>query len=237
MMGESGRGKHGEMHTYYTCINRRKKHTCDKTPVRQAWIEQLVIDEVVKLLQDNELMQFIIDGTWDYYQRNDESKQQRAAIQRQLSDTEASIAGLMKALEAGAVSETLINRLNSLEGQKKDLQTTLANIGLEGGLHLTRDHIEYFLLQFREMNYRDPDVQKRLIKTFVNSVFVFDDELTITFNYSGNNNTITLKDLKDKDASGFGKCLLCSTLTNTSEPRIRWFKNVFALTVKIRDDR
>ena len=237
MMGESGRGKHGEMHTYYTCIGRRKKHNCNKSPVRQEWIEQLVIYEVVKLLQDDELMQFIIDGTWEYYQANDESKQKRAAIQRQLTDTETGISGLLKAFEAGAVSDSLIERLNSLEGQKKDLQSTLANIGIDGGLHITRDHIEYFLLQFRKMDYQDPDVQKRLIRTFVNSVFVFDDELTITFNYSGNDNTITLKDLKDKGASGFGKCLLCSTLTNTSEPRIRWFKNVFALTVKIRDGR
>ena len=237
MMGESGWGKCGGKYTYYTCFNKRKKHTCDKAPVRQEWIEQLVIDEVVKLLQDDELMQFIIDGTWEYYQANDESKQKRAAIQRQLTDTEAGIAGLLKAFEAGAVSDSLIERLNSLEGQKKDLQATLANIGLDKGLQVTRDHIEYFLLQFRKMDYRDPEVQKRLIKTFVNSVFVFDDELTITFNYSGNDNTITLRDLKDKDAGEFGKCLLCSTSANTSEPQIRWIKNVFAITVKIRDGR
>ena len=196
-----------------------------------------MIREVVKLLKDDELMQFIIDGTWEYYQRNDESKQKRDAIQRQLTDTEASIAGLMKAIEAGAVSETLITRLNSLEDQKKDLQATIANIGLEGGLKLTRDHIEYFLLQFRKMDYEDPEVQKRLIKTFVNSVFVFDDELTITFNYSGNDSTITLRDLKEKGSEGFGQCLLCSTIANTSEHRIRWLRHVFALTVKIRDGR
>lgn len=237
MVGESGWGKCNEKYTYYTCMNRRKKHTCDKSPVRQQWIEGLVIMEVVKLLKDDELMQFIIDGTWEYYQRNDESKQKRDAIQRQLTDTEASIAGLMKALEAGAVSETLITRLNSLEDQKKDLQATIANIGLEGGLKLTRDHIEYFLLQFRKMDYEDPEVQKRLIKTFVNSVFVFDDELTITFNYSGNDSTITLKDLKEKGSEGFGQCLQCSTIANTSEHRIRWLRHVFALTVKIRDGR
>lgn len=233
MMGESGRGRHGEMHTYYTCIGRRKKHLCDKTPARQAWIEDLVIREVIGLLSDDSLMQTIIDGTWEYYQRHDESKQKQDAIERQLQDVDLSIAGLLKALEAGAVSETLINRLNSLEGQKSDLQATLANIGLDGGLRLTRDHIEYFMLQFRKMDFTAPEVQKRLIKTFVNAVFLFDGELTITFNYSGDDRTITLKDLKDKGPDGFGQCLSCSTLASTSEP-VRWIKNVFAITRKIR---
>ena len=40
-----------------------------------------------------------------------------------------------------------------------------------------------------------PDCQKRLIKTFVNSVFVYDDKVVLTFNYSGDRRTITLKEI------------------------------------------
>lgn len=37
--------------------------------------------------------------------------------------------------------------------------------------------------------------QKRLIKLFVNSIFVYDDKIVLTFNYSGDNRTITLKEI------------------------------------------
>ena len=34
------------------------------------------------------------------------------------------------------------------------------------------------------MDYTDIDCQKRLIKIFLNSVFVYDDKVVLTFNYS-----------------------------------------------------
>ena len=39
------------------------------------------------------------------------------------------------------------------------------------------------------------DCQKRLIKTFINSVFVYDDKVVMTFNYSGDNRAITVKEI------------------------------------------
>lgn len=45
------------------------------------------------------------------------------------------------------------------------------------------------------MDYTDIECQKRLIKTFVNSVFVYDDKVVLTFNYSGDDRTITLNEI------------------------------------------
>ena len=45
------------------------------------------------------------------------------------------------------------------------------------------------------MDYSDLECQKRLIKTFINSVFVYDDKVVLTFNYSGDNRTITLMEI------------------------------------------
>ena len=53
----------------------------------------------------------------------------------------------------------------------------------------------FFLHQFADMDYSDIACQKRLIKTFVNSVFVSDDKVVLTFNYSGDRRTITLKEI------------------------------------------
>ena len=42
---------------------------------------------------------------------------------------------------------------------------------------------------------KDIDCQKRLIKTFINSVFVYDDKVILTFNYSSDQRTITLNEI------------------------------------------
>ena len=62
-------------------------------------------------------------------------------------------------------------------------------------LSLKKEHIVFFLHQFAGMDYTDVNCQKRLVKTFVNSVFVYDDKVVLTFNYSGDNRTMTLKEI------------------------------------------
>ncbi len=45
------------------------------------------------------------------------------------------------------------------------------------------------------MDYSDIACRKRLIKTFVNSVYVYDDKVVLAFNYSGDGRTITLNEI------------------------------------------
>ena len=66
---------------------------------------------------------------------------------------------------------------------------------LKEDLALKKEHIVFFLHQFAEMDYSDTDCQKRLIKIFLNSVFVYDDKVILTFNYSGDNRTIALHEI------------------------------------------
>ena len=71
----------------------------------------------------------------------------------------------------------------------------MADAELISGLRLTREHIKFFLLQFRSLVFDELDAQRRIIDIFINAVFVYDDRVTITFNYSGDNRTITLAEV------------------------------------------
>ena len=76
-----------------------------------------------------------------------------------------------------------------------------------------------------------------MIDTFVNAIFVYDDKIIGTFNYSGDKNTVTLAEINDAETLGkvFVHCAQCSTIMRTYEPQITVavFKNVFALIFKI----
>ena len=101
----------------------------------------------------------------------------------------------MRAVEAGLFSESTKIRLDELETQKNELKTALAAAKLKENLGLKKEHILFFLHQFADMDLKDIDCQKRLIKTFINSVFVYDDKVILTFNYSSDQRTITLNEI------------------------------------------
>ena len=90
------------------------------------------------------------------------------------------------------------------------------------GLRLTREHIKFFLLQFRSLDFEELDAQRRVIDIFINAVFVYDDRVTITFNYSGDNRTITLAEVdgategvRAPSASGYHVVADCISFATT----------------------
>lgn len=217
MVGESGFSHTGAKYSYYGCTKKRREKTCDKKAVRQDWIEKLVLDETVKLLHNEELFEYIVDQTWEYYQNVDKVIEEKAALEAQLADAEKSISNLVRAIEAGIFNAATKSRMDELDAQKTALTASIAEMELTSGIRITRDHIKYFLQRFRDMDVTDRDCQKRLVQTFVNSVFVYDDgHIKITYNYSGSENTVTLNRLNDAASGndGFVCCLPCSTSRN-----------------------
>ena len=104
--------------------------------------------------------------------------------------------------------------MDELEQQRQELKASIADREIAKGFHLTKDHLAFFLYDLRNLNFEDRESQKRLISIFVNSVFVFEDgTIKITFNYSGENNTVTLTDLTAAEGGEvFGRCASCSTI-------------------------
>ena len=62
---------------------------------------------------------------------------------------------------------------------------------------LTREYMEHWFSRFRYGDPNDREFQKRLIDTFVNAIFVYDDKLVLTYNYQHGTQTITLKEVED----------------------------------------
>lgn len=194
MVGVSGTSKTGTRHHYYCCTQQRKK-LCDKKLVRQIWIESLVLEYVAAIIHDKELLEFIAESTWQYYLSQNTETSYTASLRSALNEEESSTANLIKAMEAGIFNEATKKRMNELDIRRQELQDALAAAKLKEDMGLKKEHILYFLHRFAEMDYSDIECQKRLIKTFVNSVFVYDDKVVLAFNYSGDDRTITLHEI------------------------------------------
>lgn len=232
MFGESGTSKTGAKHNYYICSNKKRFRSCDKKAVRQADIEDAVLNATHELLQDDELLDYIVDRTWEYYLAQDNSQEELRNLQRQLAQTDTAISNLIRAIEAGILTEETKKRMDELTQQKADLKASIADREIARGFHLQKSHIAFYLRSLRDADWSDKETQKRLIQTFVNAVFVYDDHITLTYNFSGDKSTITLRDMQRfEDGEEFG--CRASRSTKTHRYELFWFKNVFGLTRKL----
>lgn len=246
MLGESGSGKSGRKYNYYTCYNRKKKQSCDKKPIRQDIIEPAVLEAVQTLVKDDALMEQIAEATWQYYLSVDTDQEEIDVLQKQLTQAENGIANLVKSIEAGLFNDAIKRRMDELEGEKAALLKALGEKQLSMGFKLTKDHILYFLEQFKNLDVTDRECQRKLVNTFVNAIYLFDDHFKIAFNYTGDNTTtITLKDIEKATTSEvFGRCCkgvgdgaASEHLTHigpmTAPLNIAFFKSVFIITYEL----
>ena len=227
MAGRAGHSKSGKKYDYYVCSKN------DKKPVRKEWIEELVLKEVHKILDDDEIFRMIIDNTWEYYLKQDTGEREKESMLKQIENIEKGIGNLTRAVEQGMPFDVVSNRLDELNGQKTALQKAIAELEIASGFKVTKDHIQYFLEQFRNMDASDREYEKRLVSVFVNAIYVYDDKLKIAFNYSehGQRHTVSLDDVEQ--AEGVRMLYTCPRPSVHIRTPMTWIKYVFIVTMEI----
>lgn len=244
MVGRAGHSRTGTKYSYYQCYDQIHKKSCDKKPVRQEWIEDLVMNEVIRILDNEKVVESIVEATWQYYLKEDTDQTETAALESELENVEKSIANLVRSIEAGIISDAIKTRMDELEGQKAAIKTALAEKALAKGFKLTKDHILFFIEKLRKGDVKDRECQKKLVEVFVNAIYVYDDHLKIAFNYTegGRCHTVTLSDIEKADTCDNGShvsteaCIggqfaECSSLILL--PGICWIHSVFILSYEL----
>lgn len=204
MVGDSGTGKTGQKFYYYTCSTKKNKHSCNKKSVRKDAIERLVVEETVnRILQDDQI-QYIADKVLEYQERNRDNSM-IPYYESQLMEINTSISNIMKAIEQGINSKTVGERMKALEADKAEAERNLT-IEKSSVVQLTRDQIIFSLEQYKGGCVDDPEYRERIIDTFVNSVWLYDGKMVITYNYSGDKNKVTLETANSLIASESNAC-------------------------------
>ncbi|MBQ3417527.1 MAG: recombinase family protein [Ruminococcus sp.] len=192
MIGESGTSRRNITYRYYKCSSAKSKKGCDKKPVKKDAIEDLVIDQIQRIIWDDELIDEIAETVMTV---QSQGGSEIPLLTKQLSETTKSISNVMKAIEMGVVTETTKERLLELESQKKELEFQLATEKIKRPT-LTKEQVVLWLEHFRELDSQNPKHRKRLVDTFVNAVILYDDRIEFYFNFKGNAKILTKDDLE-----------------------------------------
>ena len=122
----------------------------------------------------------------------------RAALESRLADTEKGISNMLDAIQAGIITASTKQRLAELEAEKEELEQQIIENRIQHPA-LSREQISFFLSQFKNADVTDKDQRQRLIDSFVNAVYVYEDKIVFTFNYKGGSATVTLGDIQGSD--------------------------------------
>ena len=208
MFGESGTSRTGEVHRYYKCATAKKHKGCKKKTVRKQWLEDLVVNETMKLVEDDASMNAIIAKVMEL--QNQESTD-LPIYEKQLKETEVGITNMLNAIQMGILTSSTKERLEALEEQRKELQARIAEERLAKP-KMKEEFVRFWLLRFRKLDMTQPEQRQALVDTFINAIYLYDDKVLITFNYKEGTETIAFEeavkaekssDMSARDAPNF----------------------------------
>lgn len=206
MVGESGTSHMKNVHRYYKCVSVKHHRGCDKKSVKKDWIENLVIEQIRRVILDDDAIDRIADMVLVV-----QNKQNTVLplLQKQYAQTQKYIDNLLVAMQQGIITESTKQRMKELEAEKNTLSVQIIKEEMSTP-KLTKEQIIFWLQRFRKYNPARLDHRRRLIDSFVNAVFLYDDKLVITFNYKDGAKTISLAEM---ESSG-----ICSDIAALGAP-------------------
>ena len=207
MFGECGTSRNKNVHHYYKCATAKKKKGCKKKTVRKQWLEDLVVNQTMQLVRDDAAMESIIAKVMELQDRENTNL---PLYEKQLRDAESGIQNMLNAIQAGILTSSTKERLEQLEETKRELEARIAEEKLAKP-KVTEEFIRFWLLRFRKLDMSLKDQRQALVDTFINSIYLYDDKVLITFNYKEGTQTITFEEAAQAASKENGSDLDCFT--------------------------
>lgn len=212
MIGESGTSRHGATYHYYKCgCRKRNASACQKKTEKKEWLEAFVVKHIVEKALTDENIEEISTKAAALYEKECADTRLLVSLEQSLNDTTTRLNNILDLMEQGIATASTKDRLLELEERKQDFEIKIDRERSKKPT-LTKERIAHWLLSFRGGDVGDPDYQRKIIDTLLNSVYIYDTDgdngrrFVLTFNLSGNNTaTLTLSDVSDIVCSGVPK--------------------------------
>ena len=173
MTGESGHGRSGKIHQYYKCVTRRTGGNCSKATAKKAYIEDMVINNVLATLTServDDMAQKI--SQLSAKEGNTSTIKQ---LRKKLKENEDATANLVKAVESGKAVEVFSAQIEKRQAEKVELEIQLAQEKMIRPV-LTYEEVRFFFDRFKQGDASDYAYRSALVDILVDKVYVYDGD-------------------------------------------------------------
>lgn len=186
MFGDSGRGRNGSTYRYYACRRRKKERDCKKKNEKKDFIEWYVVEQTVEYVLTPERIEYIASELVAQYKK-DCGIDRIKTYEKQLDRIKAEISRLVDTLAVcpAAARQPIFDKMEQLDAEKQEVELDLSKLRISAKIQISKEHIADWLKQFCNGDALDVDFQKRIIDTFINSVYLYDDKVIIYYNIEG----------------------------------------------------
>jgi len=151
--------------------------------LKRDQLENAIVDSAKELLHDHKNIEIIAKFAAKAAKTAGDTNYIKE-LENELKDKNSRISNLMKTLETGITSETVVSRLKELEQDRSFLEKKMhveqvINHPLE---LLTEEHIAFFLEKMSEKN--TDEYKEKILSIFVREVVVYVDHVDIKYNYN-----------------------------------------------------
>ena len=94
----------------------------------------------------------------------------------------------------GIFSATTKKLLDDLEEQKKSIETDIIQYQIRNPI-IPKEQLLFALYNYRKLDMSVQSDRQKLIDSFVNSIYLYDDHFIITFNYKNTSKKVSLKEI------------------------------------------
>lgn len=201
MVGVCGTSYNKTVHHYYSC-NGKRKHICNRKNLPKDYIEDIVVREARETLTDKRIKE--ISKAIMKIAEKEKNNSNIKFIEKKLKENEKQKNNLMDSLkicDIDSVRKSIFFEIEKIEKERIEMEKELA-IENSQIFDITRESIEFFFEQMKEGDINDIQYKRMLINSLIDSIYIYDDSITIIFNATDKNNkTIKIPSIEEINSS------------------------------------
>lgn len=180
-----------KVYRYYACV-RQKKHLCDKKMLPKTKLEDYIVYKTMKFIEDDATVERLSE---QLYNLQFTESTMIPHLEEQLAEREKEIENIVTAVQKGYATDTLLKRLSELEKLRNEISDAIAKEKLQSPI-FTQDHFRMAFHNFRKVDISKQEGKRKIIDTFINAIYVFDDHIKIVYNGNGKEEIVSLEELE-----------------------------------------
>jgi site-specific DNA recombinase len=173
----SGRNK--TLYLSYECSGRKRKHICDMKAVGKDFVENVVIDQLIRDMFSPKAIDKLADKLASHASiMIKQISKNIIEFENELNGTEKQIDNLLNAIANGMFQQSMKDKLETLENKKAHLFILVEEAKIQMAINSpSRENIHSYLEKDADIKNKSLEDQKRIIQTYVQKVVVHDDRI------------------------------------------------------------
>ena len=227
MVGISGKSRSHKIYHYYRCSHRKHPYNCEKKNERKDIVERFVVEQTLRYILTSEQIVKIAKAVVDEYKKDfshNRVDELKAAIRKTENELEKLVDTLLDVPRSAR--QRIYDRMESLELQKADMEENLSRLVVATGIQLTEEEVASWISQFRNGDIEDIEFCRRVIDTFVNSVYMYDDRTVIFYNIRGGKK-LSFDEVKTAPGNMSEAVERCSYLNTFASARVTKYEHYY----------